>query len=366
MKTCFIMNFGPHYRFPIYSAIGNTFNVEMFFGDHLRENIKSMDYNRLPSFGGVLHNFFIGPFYWQCGAVSKIYRRSYSQFVMVGDVYCLSTWVILLLTCLMPSKKTCLWTHGLYGSENLFQHIVKLLFYKLSDKLLVYNDFSISNMIKAGIKGDKMMCIANSLDSETEKTIRERMGDTTLYTYHFNNDNPVIIYCGRIQKRKRLDVLVEALLFLNEERIHSNIVIVGKDDDGVNLEEQVREKGVESQVWFYGPCYDDEKLAELFYNANVCVSPGNVGLTAIHSLTFGCPVVTHNDFTMQMPEFEAIQDGVTGSFFEMNNIQSLVQALKPWLIKGKKDREQVRQAAFAEIDRKWNVDHQISVLSQIL
>ena len=366
MKTCFIMNFGPHYRFPIYSAIGKTFNVEMFFGDHLRENIKCMDYNRLPSFGGVLHNLFIGPFYWQCGAVSKIFRRSYQQFVMVGDVYCLSTWAILLLTLFMPSKKTCLWTHGLYGSETTFQRIVKMLFYKLCDKLLVYNEFSIGNMIKAGIKEEKMKCIANSLDSQKEKAIRERMGASTIYTSHFNNNNPVIIYCGRIQKRKRLDILVEALLFLNEERIHSNIVIVGKDDDGVNLEEQVREKGVESQVWFYGPCYDDEKLAELFYNANVCVSPGNVGLTAIHSLTFGCPVVTHNDFTMQMPEFEAIQDGVTGSFFEMNNIQSLVQALKPWLIKGKKDREQVRQAAFAEIDRKWNVDHQISVLSQIL
>lgn len=54
--------------------------------------------------------------------------------------------------------------------------------------------------------------------------------------------------------------------------------------------------------------------AEFIYNADLCVSPGNVGLTAMHSLVFGCPVITHNCFEWQMPEFEAIQPGITGDF----------------------------------------------------
>lgn len=366
MKTCFIMNIGPHYRFPIYSEIGNIYDVAFYFGNHLKEKIRSLEYDKLPSFGGVLKNTFFGPFFWQHGAVGKLFDRRYDQYVMVGDVYCLSTWAILFLSKLRENNKTCLWTHGLYGSENRFQHLVKKAFYRLADRILVYSEFSINNMVDAGISKEKMLCIANSLDSKKEEAIRNRMKPTPIYSNHFDNDNPTIIYCGRIQKRKRLDLIVESLCVLRERGKKVNLIVVGKDDDNVNLEQLAKERELEEQIWFYGPCYDDEKLAELFYNASVCVSPGNVGLTAIHSLTFGCPVVTHNNFTQQMPEFEAIEDGVTGSFFDLTDINSLANAIEPWLDVDAEKREKTRMAAFKEVDWKWNVDYQIGVLGEIL
>ncbi len=68
------------------------------------------------------------------------------------------------------------------------------------------------------------------------------------------------------------------------------------------------------RIWLYGACYDEEIIGELIFNAQLCVSPGNVGLTAMHSLVYGTPVITHNNFSNQSPEFEAIIDGKTGSF----------------------------------------------------
>ena len=56
-----------------------------------------------------------------------------------------------------------------------------------------------------------------------------------------------------------------------------------------------------------GECYSEETNAKLIYNADLCVAPGNIGLTAIHVMMFGCPAITHNDFKWQMPEFEAIK-----------------------------------------------------------
>ena len=53
-------------------------------------------------------------------------------------------------------------------------------------------------------------------------------------------------------------------------------------------------------------CYNEEANAELLYNASVCVCPAEVGLTAIHSLLFGTPVVSNDNFDEQMPEFESI------------------------------------------------------------
>ena len=56
------------------------------------------------------------------------------------------------------------------------------------------------------------------------------------------------------------------------------------------------------------------KLLKNLYFILHFVSPGNVGLTAIHSLSYGTPVLTHNNFNNQMPEVESIQPGFNGYF----------------------------------------------------
>lgn len=132
-------------------------------------------------------------------------------------------------------------------------------------------------------------------------------------------------------KMEKLEMLVDSIAELKEQGIKVNAVFVGKDVESVNLQSYAQSKNVDKQVWMYGPCYDDKTLAELFYNAQVCVSPGNVGLTAIHSLTFGCPVITHGDFPYQGPEFEAIRPNKTGDFFARNEERDLTKKIKSGL-----------------------------------
>jgi glycosyltransferase involved in cell wall biosynthesis len=83
-------------------------------------------------------------------------------------------------------------------------------------------------------------------------------------------------------------------------------------------------------VVFYGACYDEPTLARLFAAANVTVSPGNVGLTCMHSLGYGVPVITHDDADAQMPEWEAITPGVTGDFFSRDAVNELADAIRRW------------------------------------
>ena len=132
-----------------------------------------------------------------------------------------------------------------------------------------------------------------------------------------------------------------------------------------DLQALSRELGLENQVWFYGACYDEKVNAELLYNADLCVSPGNVGLTAIHSLMFGCPDLTHDNFKMQMPEFESIVSGKTGDFFEYGNVDSLAQKIGQWF-DNSKDRELIRKNCFEEIDNSWNPEYQIDVFKRAL
>lgn len=167
-------------------------------------------------------------------------------------------------------------------------------------------------------------------------------------------------------KVKKLDMIVDALAALRDKGEKYNLVFVGNGEEAEALKAKVKALDMDRQVWFYGACYDEGMNAELVYNADLCVSPGNVGLTAIHCLTFGCPVITHNCFEWQMPEYEAISAGVTGDFFKKDDADDLANKISAWFVEKHDQRENIRQACFKEIDTNWNPYYQIEVIKKHL
>lgn len=360
---CVITNIGTHYRYTIYKEMAKEFNCSFYLGDHVQTPIKTFEYSALTGYKKTLKNLFFHHFYWQKGSVQLIFK-DYKYYILDGEPYCLSSWMILLLAKL-KGKKTIAWTHAWYGRESFIKKLLKKTFYSMHDKLLVYNEYAIKLMQKIGVKSE-MYCIANSLDSDKEKKIRNNTHYTNVFSEHFKNSHTTIIYCGRIQQWKKLEMIIDAIKALKEQGILINAVFVGKDVEGVNLEGYAQRQQVSNQIWMYGPCYDDNTLGELFFNAQVCVSPGNVGLTAIHSLTFGCPVITHGNFPYQGPEFEAIAPGLTGDFFKQGDSVDLTKKIKKWISLSPTEREEVRQLAYKEIDRKWNIHEQIKTIKKAI
>lgn len=363
-KCCCIFNIGPHYRLPIWQLMDSVLDVDFCIGDHVETPIRTFDYRLLRGFKEMLHNHYFWHFYWQHGAVRLVFLP-YKYYIMTGEPYCLSSWVILLLAKLL-GKKTVAWTHGWYGREGRVKQLIKKAYYKLFYRLMLYNQYSLIQMEREGIDAKRMFCIANSLDSDKEKALRSQLKPSKIYADHFHSEAPVVIYCGRIQKVKKLEGLLQCVKLLKEEGTKVNLVLVGADVDDVNLDRQALQLGIASQVWLYGPCYDDSTLGELFYNATVCVSPGNVGLTAIHALSFGCPVITHDDFSHQMPEFEAVLPGKTGDFFKKDDIVDMKNTIGKWISVSPVQREEVRRNAYEEIDRKWNIHYQLEIIKKVL
>ena len=347
--------------------MADNFDIDFCFSPSTvyTKSIKTFDYNQLPGFTRMLKNRRLpGKFYWQSGAVRQVFKP-YRQYILLGEAYCVSSWVVALLARLMRKKTVC-WTHGWYGRETGIKKRISKWFYSLFNDILTYNDYARRLLIEGGIKEGKIRVIGNSLDSAKHRAMRERLRKTDIYAARFGNEAPVLIYCGRIQQRKRLDLLVDAVARLKKDNVMANLVFVGKDSENVGLDKLAAEAGIADRVWLYGPCYDEERLGELFYNAALCVSPGNVGLTAIHSLSFGCPVVTHDNLPWQMPEFECIKPGVTGDFFRQDDAADLARVIHSWLNRTTARRETTTRAAFAEIDARWNVPHQIEVFKTVL
>ncbi|MBO4451294.1 MAG: glycosyltransferase family 4 protein [Bacteroidaceae bacterium] len=190
------------------------------------------------------------------------------------------------------------------------------------------------------------------------------MKPSDIYTKHFGNNLPVLIFIGRLTPIKRLDQLILALNLLHKRGSDYNLVFVGEGSEYTYLQRMIQEKDLSSRVWFYGSCYDETVNAELIYNADLCIAPGNVGLTAMHSMVYGTPVMTHNDKTWQMPEFEAISVGHTGDFFNRNDIEDMANKIELWFEKNKDTRERIRSNCFNEIDTSWTPAYQMNILKK--
>lgn len=364
-RICGIFNLAAHYRAPIYKQIDKELHCDFFIGDNVKSPMKKMNYNELTGFKKELKNtYLLGGVYWQKGAVRTIFS-DYKNYIITGEPHCLSTWVILLLAR-FTSKKTLLWTHGWYGRETWIKKIIKKIFFGLANYILLYGDYARGLMIREGFRSDKLFCIYNSLDYDTQLKIREKLKTTNIFTEKFNNNYPVLCYVGRVQKDKKIKMIIESMILLkNKYNLPVNLVIVGKEIEDTGIKKLIDSYNLKDRVWFYGHCYDEEILGELFYNSSICVSPGNVGLTAIHSLTYGCPVITHDYYPNQGPEFEAIKQGITGDFFRENDINDLTIKINNWLVQHHVYNDKFRNECYKIIDEKYNPYYQINLLKKL-
>ena len=363
MKLCLIYNYAQHYRTSIFKLIDQEFDCDFVFGDSMGD-VKKMDYTLLKGNVKEVHNKKLGGAYFQKG-VLKLLGQKYDKYIMLGETRCISTWIFLLLSKFYKNKNVYLWSHGWYGKETKFERIIKKMFFKLSDGTFLYGNYARELMIKEGFNKDRLFVIHNSLAYDKQLATRKQLKPTDIYNIHYGNNNPNLVFVGRLTEVKKLDMILHAMSKCKDKGEEYNLTLIGDGEKKEELEKLATELNLTKNVWFYGPCYNETELGGLIYNADLCVSPGNVGLTAMHSLVFGTPVITHNYFPLQMPEFESIREGETGTFFEHENIDSLTQKINEWF-STPRNREETRKMCMKEIDEYWTPYYQIEVLKKNL
>lgn len=365
-KLCLIFNAAPRYREAIYRAIDSEYDCDWYFG-RLDNGIAEMDtstLNRVEYYDALGNTQGL---YWQCGIIPLLFRRRYRTFLMTAEVRSISFWIFSLFAFLcFPRKKVYLWTHGWYGKEQGLVAAMKLWLYRHAAGVFLYGNHAKKMLTGLGIPEDRLFVVHNSLHYDRQRVLRESLRRSYIYEEHFGNDLPTLLFIGRLTKVKKLDQIISALELLRRRGENYNLVFVGDGVERRSLESLAREKGLSDSVWFYGACYDEKSNAELIYNADLCVSPGNVGLTAMHALVFGCPVITHNCFRWQMPEFEAVRPGETGDFFGMDDVDDLAHVISGWFAEKGALREIVRQKCFEEIDTGWNPKFQMDIFRENL
>lgn len=123
---------------------------------------------------------------------------------------------------------------------------------------------------------------------------------------------PVLLWVGRLEKLKGVDILIQALAEADSPDAH--LLVVGGDDAAsslrTELETQAREAGLAGRVHFTGPVAHD-RLPVYYAAADVCVVPSyyeSFGLVAIEALACGTPVIASRVGGL----VSTVTDGVNG------------------------------------------------------
>lgn len=353
------MNYASHYREAIYKMINDELKVDFYFGDSKNLSIKKLDFNSLSNFKKELVTYEYRNFIWYVGSL-HILCKNYDTIVLTGDLRVLNNWIILVLARL-TGKRVYIWTHGWYGREGKAKKFLKKLFFNLSNKIFLYGNYAKELLIAEGLNAAQLIPVFNSLNYDKQLMVRSRLKNTSIFKDHFQNDYSIIIFIGRVQKSKSLEQILDAMLLLRDQCLFFNFVLIGLEESSYDFRNEVFLRSLHDNVWLFGPCYDEDVIGELIYNADICVSPGSIGLTAIHSLMYGTPVLTHNDLTMQGPEFEAIKEGYNGAFFKKNNVKDLSEKIKI-VVEAQFSKEQ----CFEVVDIIWNPHNQVELFKKEL
>jgi glycosyltransferase involved in cell wall biosynthesis len=293
-------------------------------------------------------------FLLQRGLLRLGWRKDLEVVVYLGNPYFVSTWLSACLSRL-TGKRVLFWTHGWTRAESGPKAWMRSLFYRLAHGLLLYGHGAKMAGIAKGFAPERLHVIYNSLDYEAQKRVRDRVDPAALPKLKeelFGDANrPMVICSARLTSLCRFDLLLAAQAQLRDEGHRVNAVLVGDGPEKGVLQSLARQLNV--PVRFFGACYDEDILARLTMAAHATVSPGKVGLTAMQSLAYGTPVITHDDADAQMPEWEAILPGRTGDFFKRGDAADLARAIQRWTMTPQPD-PQARQECHRIVERFYN------------
>lgn len=377
IKVAVVYHILAHYREPIFHLMSaQDSQVEYtFFSDSVNENnsVKPIDPAKadIPvSEGGIrwrfLKNYWFKNFLWQKGLVKLSCSKEFDAIIYLGVVYSISTWISAIIARI-KGKGVFMWSHGFIRDEKGFKGWLRKTFYKLADCMLLYHERAKEIMARKGFKPGNLYVIYNSLDYDIQVKIRKALDRQKIDAHRnelFKNpDFPVLLFIGRLTPQKKLFMIIEAAAILKEAGRKCNILFVGTGPEKDKLSDLAKSLGLDDCVCFYGDCYEEEKIGLLIGLSDICIAPGEVGLTCMHSLVYGTPVITHDNPDFQMPEYEAIKPGFNGEFFVKDDTQSLADSIDKWLSENK-DNSQVAENCYKIIDDYYNPRYQLQVINR--
>ena len=136
---------------------------------------------------------------------------------------------------------------------------------------------------------------------------------------------PLVVYVGRLEAYKRIDVLLEAVAHLAASHPGVQLAIIGRGGERPALEARAAELGIADRAVFTGFVSDAER-DRFLAQARVCVCPSlkeGFGLTVIEANAVGTPNVATDAPGLR----DTVRDGETGFLVPAGDAKALADRI---------------------------------------
>ena len=319
MKIRIFQPIVPEYRVALFEGLAEQYgdNIEVWaakkIGIDVSCHLTKMRFDYQHSFRKI------GPFVWQKGLTLNGLEKG-DVIVVCGDLHQLSSlWIAFKAKC--KGIKVVWWGHHKTATSSSRNVRVRLAIAKwLSDVMLVYTRTGIDYLINMGFKKGRVFATGNTID---QKPICDAIES-------YDGQDPFkgkigFLCCSVLREKVKLDLAIRAL---SDNRLLD--VVLAVIGDGPAKQEYMNlacDLGVSDRIIWVGATRDQKVMAPWFLNAKGFVYPGSVGLSILHAMSYGLPVIVHDNSEHQMPEYEIMEDGNTGLCFKEDSVDSLVEKM---------------------------------------
>ncbi len=168
------------------------------------------------------------------------------------------------------------------------------------------------------LAADTVQVIPNCLDLSAFMTLDA----------HNKSSWPIILFSGRLEKRKGVDLLIQAARGVIARWPDAHFLLAGAAHASLDLspiKDEIKRDGLDKNILFLGHLPWDA-LLDYYYQANVFVLPSfyeTFGIVALEAMASGTPVVGWRAGALP----EVITDGVDGLLVAPGNVEGLSNAI---------------------------------------
>ena len=164
---------------------------------------------------------------------------------------------------------------------------------------------------------------------------------------------PLLLFVGRLEKRKGLETLIKAFLRLRAQGHHLRLVVVGEGPERERCQSLVP-PSLRTEVLFVGAVSHND-LPRYHASADVFVSPAmggeSFGIVLLEGMAAGLPVVASN-----IPGYRTVMtDGVQGRMVPPGNAVALADALEALLANDKLRKAMAAEGLRTSAEYAWPV-----------
>lgn len=353
-------HFFPHYRKGIIEEFMRSPDVDVtYLGDDKGiEGIKEYKFGAEAKFKAVATHY-LGKLVFQPGLLWECLFGPYDCFIFLANPNFMTTWLAAVL-CRLRGKRVIFWGHGFKTDALGVNNRVRRFFFGLADGYYTYGWRAKEIALKLGFAPEEIYVGFNSLDYHRQLAVRNAVLRNPPQVTQSGERVLRILCISRLTSLCRYDMLFDAIKIAQQKYgVRASVLMIGDGPVKADLEQQAKTLGLD--VDFVGALYDEQQIASHVFAADVTIQPGKVGLTAMHSMMYGTPIISNDDFIAQMPEVEAVVDGFTGLLFKSGDLDDLAARLDEFN-RVFTDREKTRQRCFEMIDKIYNPMKQTEVL----